>query len=309
MKMKKISVVLPVYNGSRTIAKAVNSVLSQTYSNLELIIVNDCSSDNTLEIIKNLASADDRIIIRHNDFNMKLPISLNKGFELATGDYYTWTSHDNVYKDNALEVLANALDNNEEVDLVYSDFNMVEMDGSIRSVEKKAEPEMLKFINCVGACFMYRKTLADKIGDYDSEMFLAEDYEYWIRAYLNGKLMHITENLYDYGWHDKSLTVTRRCEIAHKTFEAKDKHLKELYVKCRNDEEKIRFFDEMLDALSDNDEKKRNEKQYFKMCKAFKKYKLRKKKKNKQDIARENRLRIKAKWINRIKQIIKFILQ
>lgn len=306
--MKKISVVLPVYNGSRTIAKAVDSVLSQTYKNLELIIVNDCSSDNTLEIIKELATKDDRIKIHNNEYNMKLPISLNNGFELATGDYYTWTSDDNVYKENALEVLANVLNSNEDVDLVYSDFNMVEVDGSIRSVEKKAEPEMLKYINCVGACFLYRKTLADKIGVYDPEMFLAEDYEYWIRAYLNGKLMHITDNLYDYGWHDKSLTVTRRGEIAHKTFEAKDKHLKELYLKCRNDEEKIRFFYDLLDELNDDEEKKKNEKRYFKMCRAFKKCELSKRKKEKQEIARENRLRIKAKWVHRIKRVIKWFL-
>ena len=267
--MKKISVVLPVYNGSKTIEKAVKSVLSQTYENLELIIVNDCSTDNTLDIISGLANNDSRIKIHNNENNKKLPMSLNIGFGLATGDYFTWTSDDNMYKENALEVLASYLDKYSEVDFVYSDFNMVNLDGTLRSVEKKEKPDYLKFFNCVGACFLYRKTLADKIGGYDPDLFLAEDYEYWIKAYLNGKMLHIPKNLYDYGWHDKSLTVSRRDEIAHKTFEAKDKHLEELYLKCTNDGDRIRFFYDMLGMLNDEKEIKDNTEKYYKMCKAF----------------------------------------
>ena len=272
MKVKnKISIVLPVYNGEKTISKAIDSIINQTYSNWELIIINDCSTDDTLEIVSLYESKDDRIHVYTNEKNLKLPKSLNVGFEKAKGDYYTWTSDDNTYGEKALEVLSKALDDNQDIDLVYSNFNIVEMDGTLRSEEKKAEPSELKYYNCIGACFLYRASLAHKIGEYDPELFLAEDYEYWIRAYLNGKLLHINDNLYDYGWHAGSLTLSRKSDIAHKTFEAKHKHWTALYEKCDTVAERIRFFDELLAHLDNEDELKLYKKIYTKKSSDYKK--------------------------------------
>lgn len=87
METNKISVILPVYNGEKYVANAIESILNQTYHNIELIIVNDCSADNTLQIIEDYAKKDDRIKIYCNDSNQKLPKSLNIGFSKASGDY------------------------------------------------------------------------------------------------------------------------------------------------------------------------------------------------------------------------------
>ncbi|HXL56803.1 MAG TPA: glycosyltransferase family 2 protein, partial [Chitinophagaceae bacterium] len=105
MLQPAISIVLPTYNGSKYIRTSIESCLNQTFTDFELIIVNDCSTDNTASIIEEYAAKDSRIIIIHNAFNKKLPLSLNTGFDIAKGKYHTWTSDDNYFAPNALEIL------------------------------------------------------------------------------------------------------------------------------------------------------------------------------------------------------------
>ena len=103
--IKLISVVLPVYNGAAHMAASIDSIINQTYTNWELIIVNDCSIDETLAVATKYAKTDSRIKVVSNEVNLKLPMTLNRGFDEANGDYYTWTSDDNMYKPNAFQKL------------------------------------------------------------------------------------------------------------------------------------------------------------------------------------------------------------
>ena len=126
-----VSVVLPVYNGEDMLARSIESVLGQTYKNLELIIVNDCSTDNTAKIIEKYSSLDPRIKVVNNSVNLKLPRSLNAGFDNASGYYYTWTSHDNMYKDNAISVMVETLEAKPEFDMVYADSSAIDVNEKI----------------------------------------------------------------------------------------------------------------------------------------------------------------------------------
>lgn len=267
---KKVSVVLPVYNGEKRVGKAIESVLSQTYKNLELVIVNDCSTDNTLDVLHEYASRDSRVLVYENESNQKLPRTLNNGFAHVTGEYLTWTSDDNAYKPKAIETMVNYLDNYSDTDMVYADFDIVSLDGTFIETKKVFEPDELRFCNAVGACFLYRRELAEAIGEYDPDLFLAEDYEYWIKAYLYGKLYHIPEVLYEYGWHDKSLTVTKKMQVYHKTYEAKLKHFDGLLERCKNQEEKNRMYWSMLDLLLDDTERENVKKSYYGLDARFK---------------------------------------
>ena len=93
-KNNKVSIILPTYNGKKYIRDSIESIINQTYTNWELIIVNDCSTDDTQKIIEEYQQKDKRIIVINNEKNLKLPASLNRGFEEASGEYYTWTSDD-----------------------------------------------------------------------------------------------------------------------------------------------------------------------------------------------------------------------
>ena len=100
--MPKVSIVLPTYNGEDYLRESIESVISQTFTDWELIIVNDCSTDSTPKIAEAYAAKDCRIRVIHNEKNQKLPNSLNIGFESASGDYLTWTSDDNIFHHEAL---------------------------------------------------------------------------------------------------------------------------------------------------------------------------------------------------------------
>ena len=80
-----VSIVLPVYNGEKYLKEAIDSILSQTYRNIELVVVNDCSTDKSLCIIKEYMEKDDRVKLVNNETNQKLPKSLNIGFEHCRG--------------------------------------------------------------------------------------------------------------------------------------------------------------------------------------------------------------------------------
>ena len=98
------SIVLPVFNGDRYLQQALESCLQQTHRNLEILVVDDGSTDGTADIIAEQAARDPRIISIQNDQNLGLPSALNIGFARAKGEFLTWTSHDNFYESNAIEV-------------------------------------------------------------------------------------------------------------------------------------------------------------------------------------------------------------
>ena len=249
---KKISIVLPTYNGSKCIKNSIDSIINQTYTNFELIIVNDASTDNTLDIISDFAKKDNRIKIINNDVNKKLPTSLNVGFREASGDYLTWTSDDNKYYKDALFIMADELNNNPNIDMVYADFNRVNLNGEVLKVEYLREPDYLKYHNTIGACFLYRSEMYIKIGEYDENLFLAEDYDYWLRMYLNGKLKHIHKVLYDYGVHENSLSNKRLKDVIKATIKVKKKHEEDLIKTCKNKDERIDYYLTMLSHTEDD---------------------------------------------------------
>jgi glycosyltransferase involved in cell wall biosynthesis len=243
---KKVTIVLPVYNGEKFISKAINSIINQTYSNWELIIVNDCSTDNSLEICKKYAQKDNRIRIYSNKVNLKLPKSLNVGFSHAEGDYFTWTSDDNKFKKNALETMIKALENSNGVDMVYSDYWNIDANGNKTNVCRLQQPDKIVESNVCGPCFLYKASIAKIIGEYDENLFLAEDYDYWMRIYIYGKMLHIDDVLYYYRRHDMSLSVLKKDVINYQTYKALEKNFMQLYYKAKINKLEFAFFDQIM---------------------------------------------------------------
>lgn len=244
--MKKVSIILPVYNGSKYVSMAIESIMEQTFKNLELIIVNDCSTDDTLKICQRFAEKDARIRVISNVCNLKLPNTLNVGFAEATGDYYTWTSDDNLYEPQAIEILVKALEENPEAVMVYGDFTRIDEVGNIIGEEKLLEPKYLIKGNTCGAYFMYTADVAKKVGKYDANLFLAEDYDYWVRIYRCGQIIHISNNCYLYRTHSGSLTERRKDAIVEATYQVLEKNFLPLYCmakRCRLEKE---FFNSMV---------------------------------------------------------------
>lgn len=270
-----ISIVLPVYNGEKYLASAIESILAQTYKRWELIIVNDCSTDGSAEIMEAYAAKDERISVIQNQENLKLPKSLNAGFSQAKGVYYTWTSDDNLLKPEMLATLAEAMEKEDSLGLVYSDYTGIDENGKETGLYRMGEPEGLFSGNPVGASFLYRASIAKKIGNYDSSLFLAEDYDYWMRIFIEAPVKNIPADLYYYRRHGGSLTETRKASIRHQTFLAVRKNYEGLLKRAQRAEEGFLLKEKLL-SLADGAEAKKLLAQYKKQDKEFIRWRNRK---------------------------------
>ena len=208
-----ISIVLPVYNGAKFLRESIDSVLAQTYTNWELLIVDDCSRDETPAIAREYAQRDSRIRYYRNEENLRLPRNLNKGFSLTRGDYLTWTSDDNRYRPEALEKMHDMLVRT-SAQFVYCSMDVIdENDNLIETyIAKPGSIKRLVGFNTVGACFLYTRKAYEAVGDYDHEMILVEDYDYWQRIAMRFETVTIEQILYDYRRHSGALTSTMRQE-------------------------------------------------------------------------------------------------
>lgn len=219
-----ISIVMPIYNSNKNyLEKSIKSCLNQTYNNIELIIVEDGSEKDSEKLIKSFL--DNRINYIKKLKNEKLPRALNSGFSVSKGQYLTWTSDDNIYAENAIEIMYNFLKNNPEYDFVYANYYLIdEMDEIIQHIIV-SQSEKLTECNCIGSCFLYNRKVYEAIGEYNPDEFLIEDYEYWVRVSKQFKMKNLNDFIYYHRWHSNSLTgkfefkaKLRACQIRKKYF-------------------------------------------------------------------------------------------
>ena len=212
-----ISIVLPSYNGEKYIRQSIESVLRQTYLDWELIIVNDCSTDSTGSIAEEYQKKDSRIRVIHNSNNKKLPRSLNIGFEDAKGEFFTWTSDDNAFAKNALERMLFVIRQDSQIDLVFSNYTVIDPDDYILFEVKTGPVNDLYYKDVIGASFLYKREVHESIQGFDPDKFLVEDYDFWLRAKRKHQFLHLDEMLYYYRIHGSSLTAEREDAVKEET--------------------------------------------------------------------------------------------
>jgi glycosyltransferase involved in cell wall biosynthesis len=231
-----ISIVLPTYNGSRYLEEAIESCLAQTYQHWELIVVDDCSGDATPDIIAQYVSRDPRIRSIRHQVNQKLPRALNTGHAAARGAYLTWISDDNRYLPPALEEMINFLQRNPAVGVVYADCVLIDDQGQYLQDWPAQPASRIAYMNSLRACFLYRRSVYETVGGYDAEQFLAEDWDFWLRAARQFELAPLHKTLYQYRWHDQSLTkAAKRSEVRNSIERALRRHLPYLQHSSRQD--------------------------------------------------------------------------
>jgi len=206
-----VSIVLPVHNGEQFLSISIESCIRQTYQNWELLIIDDESTDSSAEIAKMYAARDRRIHYYKNEKNLKLPRTLNRGFSLAKGEYLTWTSDDNYYRETALEKMVQVLDQKKS-SFVFATCSIInEKDEVMSAIAAPADyRHAIWDYDFVGACFMYTREVYEAIGDYDPNLFLCEDYDYWLRIFARFDVTYLPEDLYAYRRHGKALSATHK---------------------------------------------------------------------------------------------------
>lgn len=221
---EKVSIVLPTYNGAKYLRQSIDSCLAQTYQNIELIVVDDGSMDETPQIVSSYQ--DERIKYVRHDKNKRLPHALNTGFENATGEYLTWTSDDNSYTEDAIESMAVSLRKNKKIDFVYANYYVINDNGVVLQPVNVGASESLKECNCIGPCFLYRRKVYEALGGYNPDAFLAEDYEYWIRVFKRFRMEKLDKFIYCHRLHSQSLTGQHAEEAKDRADKIRDRYFK-----------------------------------------------------------------------------------
>lgn len=188
LNLPLVSVVMPLYNAEKFVKKAIDSVLNQTYKNFELIIVDDCSSDGSLEIVKKLANNNEEIKIISNKENSGVSKTRNKGILEANGEYIALLDSDDIWTEEKLEKQVALLLNN-EAQIVYCSYGFInENDQPIKKPfivpEKTNFHKMLtkSVISCSTALI---KTDLLKNNLFD-EKYYHEDYVLWMTLLSDG---------------------------------------------------------------------------------------------------------------------------
>ena len=253
MREPKVSIIIPVYNGEDYVEKAIDSALKQTYKNIEIIVINDGSTDNTDEICKRYQDK----IRYYKKENGGVSTVLNMAIEKMDGEYFSWLSHDDYYYPNKIEENIKEI---EENTIIISDYGLIDENGhcynkvvlSHEVVELHNEFALLKgFVN--GITMLIPKKAFDDCGMFDVNLRCTQDYEMWFRMMKHGyKFKHIPKVLACTRIHSNQVTNTSPKVITEGN---------ELWINMMEDlstEDKVRinkseynFYREMLKVLKE----------------------------------------------------------
>ncbi len=186
----RVSVIMGAYNRAATIQVAVDSILSQTFEDWEFIICDDASTDETFEIIKQMANTDSRIRYIRNESNIGCNMVLNRCIEHARGQYIAIMDSDDISLPTRLEKEVEILDNHPEYAIVGTSITLFDENGDYLVIHKKEQPQVIQFASSIPhihATCMIRRNALDTIGHYITakKMKRVEDYYMLARLYAH----------------------------------------------------------------------------------------------------------------------------
>lgn len=209
----KVSIVMSTHNDAAYIKYAIESVLQQTFSDWEFIIMNDKSTDNTEEIIKRYCNMDKRLKYFKNVTNIGQTKSLNKGIKLAKGKFIARIDSDDIWTyEKKLKEQVSFLENHQEYGLVGSFWNIInEKNQNLSKITYPYSDENLRKYILIENCFVHssvliRKSILNLVGDYNFKCDWAQDYDLWLRIGKVSKLYNIPKFMVDYRINPKGMT-------------------------------------------------------------------------------------------------------
>ncbi len=205
-----VSVIMPVYNAEAYLARAVQSVLEQHHSNVELLAVDDGSTDASGRLLDELAEGDPRIRVFHGP-NRGPSAARNVGLASMRGDYVALLDADDWLVPEKLERQVASLEAQPDVDLTYSDYREVEeASGAVHEVKRGLPPVPMPELLVYRPWFapfvpLLRRRLADTVGGFDATMLAAEEWDYWYRCVQHTSFSYTPGLCGYYRLHDAQL--------------------------------------------------------------------------------------------------------
>ena len=203
-----VSVVIPAYNHGDYLDAAISSVLAQDYSRVELIVIDDGSTDDTKAVLKKYAGQ----FHFESQANAGQVATLNKGWQMSRGEILAYLSADDLLMPTAVTRAVACLGKNSDAVLVYCDFNLVDPHSQVVRRVTTADFDyatMVSELLCYpGPGAFFRRSAFEKAGTWDRQFRQMPDFEYWLRLGLHGRFVRIPEVLAAFRVHPGSLTFS-----------------------------------------------------------------------------------------------------
>ncbi|RWY50194.1 glycosyltransferase [Mucilaginibacter gilvus] len=246
--MPKVSIIVPTYNRSVYLKETLNSILKQSFDDYEIIITDNCSPDDTEQVVKSIA--DPRIVYSKNAQNLGSVNNYNKSLELVKGELIHLFSDDDIMLADCLADKVAVFEKYPEVAILHSDINTIDKNGHIisnshafnvykkwaklhatsRIFDKKQYHKFLMANNfvCMPAVMM-RTSVFKKIGFFDSTLSYIVDWQYWLKASLFFDFYYINKKTISYRIHDTNTVKKLSLRILNNEFNHVLKDLRENY--------------------------------------------------------------------------------
>ncbi|UQD57404.1 glycosyltransferase [Flavobacterium sp. K5-23] len=247
----KISVIIPCYNNEKTIIDTVKSVIDQEYTSIEIIIINDGSTDNSLDIVTNYISKNNLDIILINQKNTGASKARNNGALQASGKYLLFLDADDIISKCYLRKCIQHLEQDKTLNIVYSG---AEYFGARKGPWKLPEYSISNFLesNCIPVSAVIKRDVFNKVGGFDENLIYTEDWELWIKIIKDfGGVYKINEPLFFYRKNEDKSSITDNSKNLgqkstiyiynkHYDFFSKNKYDIETLLKSKDSNEKYK---------------------------------------------------------------------
>ena len=210
-KTPKVTVLLPVFNGEKYLREAIDSILAQTFTDFEFLIIDDGSTDNTWDILTSFQ--DPRVRLIKNSVNMGLTRALNKGLGLARGEYVARMDADDISLPERLQRQEAFLDINQNIAMVGCWVEMIDENGQkTKRVNFPIVPYLLRwrllFTNTFAhSAVMFRKDAALGVGGYSEKLRYAQDYDLWSRISIHWDVANIPSELVEWRFWKEGISA------------------------------------------------------------------------------------------------------
>lgn len=228
-KQPQISVITPAYNAEKYIGETIESILNQSFTDFEFIIINDCSTDSTLEIVQKYADKDKRIKLFSNEKNLGIAGNRNKGVSLAAGKYIVWQDADDISVLDRLEKQFAFMESHPEVGICggYLQFFSEAGETGVRKYatsDAELRKTIFRFSPVAQPAAIIRKSYLDEAGKYDLAWPPAEDLDMSFRIGSKHKFANLPQIIIKYREHGNSATFKKLKTIEVNTIKIRLKY-------------------------------------------------------------------------------------
>ena len=215
-RLPLVTMITPTYNRADLLPETIDSIISQDYPNLEYIVLDDGSTDDTQAVLQRYK---DEVRWTYHP-NMGQPRTVNRGLEMAQGDIIGIVSSDDPLLPGALSALVKVFQDNPDVLVVYPDWNLNDEHGNllyhVRTLDYSYVDMLRLHHTYPGPCALFRRSVVERIGGYDPSYRFVPDYDFWLRAGLLGPFLRVPHTLATYRSHATTITNAERGELMAK---------------------------------------------------------------------------------------------